>query len=616
MVRKAACVLLALLTSSGLAYAEEFVGQRLKLTGRWTGAHLEVTSLQQRDPSRGPQRGLIEGRIKALDTATRTVHIGPIRVAWEDATQFRGISVEDMAPGRWIEVTGNLTEPRHLMATAIEVAPHQPNLLQIIGTVTAAEPLPDGSVRMTVLGVPAVVPKGLYTPATGLTRRLDERRPEEQLTITLFDKPLTIGGELGNTSKYRKDFELEDEAEDDLFRLEQELQLEFFYRLAANVALFLEGKVSYQADLYAEDGDRELERELARGETWLYVGNLLESGLSVQIGRQSFEETREWWWDEDLDALRLHYDRRFLHVELGIAQEVAPVSTAEDRVDPEDDDVLRLLGHVAWSWARRQRLEGFFLYQRDRSSRQSVGQLVPDDRQDPSDADLAWFGVRALGRLKFDRIGRFDYWLDSAGVVGNEVLFDFEDTDGGPQSVSERRKHNVIGWAIDLGISWQTKLPWRPTLTLAYAVGSGDGQPGEGTDRAFRQTGLQNNNGRFRGVDRFRYYGELLRPELSNLQIWTVALGFRFLQSSSVEFLYHLYWQVEPAPFLRDTRLRTDPQGERRTIGQEWDVVIGIEEWEHIEIELIGAAFRAGSAYGPLSGEMAYTVEFKVDLNF
>lgn len=54
-----------------------------------------------------------------------------------------------------------------------------------------------------------------------------------------------------------------------------------------------------------------------------------------------------------------------------------------------------------------------------------------------------------------------------------------------------------------------------------------------------RQTGLQDNNGEFFGVDCFRYYGELLRPELSKLQITTLALGFRMLTNSSIEFVYH-----------------------------------------------------------------------------
>jgi hypothetical protein len=50
--------------------------------------------------------------------------------------------------------------------------------------------------------------------------------------------------------------------------------------------------------------------------------------------------------------------------------------------------------------------------------------------------------------------------------------------------------------------------------------------------------------------------------------------------------------------------------------GQEWDVVIGIEEWEHLELELVGAVFRAGNAYGSRSGEQASALIFKLNYNF
>ena len=103
---------------------------------------------------------------------------------------------------------------------------------------------------------------------------------------------------------------------------------------------------------------------------------------------------------------------------------------------------------------------------------------------------------------------------------------------------------------------------------------------------------LQDNNVHFGGVDRFRLYGELLDPELSNLHIVTVALGLRILSKSSIEFLYHHYRQVRRADFLRDHDFKRDPNGLSRRIGDEWDLVIGIEEWEHVEVELIGALAR------------------------
>jgi hypothetical protein len=83
-----------------------------------------------------------------------------------------------------------------------------------------------------------------------------------------------------------------------------------------------------------------------------------------------------------------------------------------------------------------------------------------------------------------------------------------------------RRKQRVRGWAIDVGARWDTQLPGQPLFTMGYAMGSGDKNPSKGTDRAFRQTGLQSND------EEFRTYGELLRPELSKLSIPVVAVQF------------------------------------------------------------------------------------------
>ncbi len=41
-----------------------------------------------------------------------------------------------------------------------------------------------------------------------------------------------------------------------------------------------------------------------------------------------------------------------------------------------------------------------------------------------------------------------------------------------------------------------------------------------------------------------------------------------------------------------------------------------IKQWKNIEIELVGAAFRAGNAYGALSGRMVYGLFTKVTYEF
>ena len=163
--------------------------------------------------------------------------------------------------------------------------------------------LPDGSWRLIVLGLPVVmstgvnidVPEETAGSAGQAPRRLDDKRPDEQLTVALLSRPLTIGGELSSELEYRGDVELADGAEDDLLRLNQRLEVELFYPVTPNLDLFLEGKVRYRADLYAEDERQDVVWGVDRGETWLWWHKLAGSPLSLQVGRQSFEEEREWW---------------------------------------------------------------------------------------------------------------------------------------------------------------------------------------------------------------------------------------------------------------------------------------------------------------------------------
>jgi hypothetical protein len=393
--------------------------------------------------------------------------------------------------------------------------------------------------------------------------------------------------------------------------------LEFSYPLTSNMLFFVEGIAFYDSDLYAEDDDRSLQWDVELSQAWVSFSNILDSPFGLQIGRQGFWEERNWWWDADLDAVRLFYDAQRLYAELAVLWGTEPIST-DTTPNPEDRGLIRLLGQTEWNWASDHWLDGFFLYHSDRSSRQHIDQRVKVESEDPNDAELWWLGVRVTGELDLGRFGELEYWLDGAWVGGREIVIGFTEEMENPHDlrVASRTARSVGGWALNAGISWSTEFPGRPILTLAYALGSGDRKPEQGTDRAFRQTGLHSNEGHFAGVNDFHYYGALLRPELSNLHIGTVAIGFEFWRSSSVELLYHVYYQVHPTAFLRGARLDVDPAGTQRALGQEWDVVIGLQEWQHVAIDLIGSLFRAGPAYGEFSGRTAFSVFFEIAYNF
>ncbi|MGB7951486.1 MAG: alginate export family protein [Candidatus Binatia bacterium] len=428
-----------------------------------------------------------------------------------------------------------------------------------------------------------------------------------------YGQPWTweIGGEYEVRLDYRKNFALDNSKKDDLLRFDQELQLHWSYRYQDWLAVFLEGKVFGEHELYMGGGPRTSEVELERGETWVRFDNLFGRDLSLKIGRQNFDEPRKWWWDDDLDAIGLRYRQNSWLFEFAVAQDFLPVSAFDNVVEPENEGVTRVLARANWLYFWDHRLDLFFLYQNDRSATPPVGASVPANQEDPSDAKLWWGGLRLSGNQPAGEYGELSYWADVAGVAGNEILLGFsDDDDGNEKLVTSRKKQRVLGWALDVGGRWQLELVPRPVFILGYARGSGDTNPEGKTDRAFQQTRLQSND------EEFRTYGELLRPELSNLQIPVVALQFPVFARSYVEFAYRQFRQLHAAPFLRDGRIEAEPNGIDKNIGQEWMLYALLKQWENVEVELVGAAFRAGSAYGTSSGKMAYSFFTQVKWEF
>ena len=603
-------VILPLLAAGPALGAAATAGQRLKVSGTWDGSTLHATQVQERDASKDARHGQVEGVIGSVDTASRSLQIGPLTVSWQEDTAFDGLSAEELKSGVVIEASGEMVAPMRLQASDVEAGSDDldEGVVEIIGAVEesgGATPT-----EVLVLGVPVDLPHA-GGALSALTVRGDDRRPEDQFTLNVLDRPLVIGGEVEAVTRVRDNFALD--GAERLVRGDTEAQLEFFYPFAEHVAAFAELKAFRESELYQAEGDRETESAIERGEMWVYVAGLWDDHMALQIGRQNFAEDREWWWDADLDALRVYLNFDPWSLELATARDVARISTLGEP-EPADQDLARVLGHVTWRWREGHRAEFFYLNQDDRSGSLAPGTSMLEDELDESDGNLTWLGLRAMGKTDSGAAGRLYYWVDTAVVRGTEEVADFDTNDEDIATVDSIERRDVRGWAVDLGASWTLPLSWEPTLTLGYALGSGD--DGEGTDGAFRQTGLDNNNTKFRGVDRFRVYGELLQPELSNLGVLTASFGVELGNDRSVEVVYHSYRQQHAADELRDVRIDADLTGRSRDVGDELDLVFGFEHWKHLEVELIGSAFRSGEAFGPLSGEWAYALIGKVNYNF
>jgi hypothetical protein len=440
-----------------------------------------------------------------------------------------------------------------------------------------------------------------------LTEREDKRRPVEPFTLDLGGRPLVLGGEYELKLDFLRNFAIGDVADDhDRLLLEQGAELEAFYSFGKPLSLFAQVIPTQEQDLLPGAVDDVSDLYVERGEMWLASEDIAGSGVSFDVGHLDFEDDRLWWWDEELDGARVGYEHGAFSVEATIARELLPERSDKGYVDPDHEGVLRFLGEASWDWGVGHAVDLFFVHQDDRSQTERPGDVVRTRREDDSDARLTWLGLRLMGITVLPSQAAFGYWLDGAWVFGRERVLEFEEITRGRSVVEARNSRDVGGFAVDAGVIVILPLPAEPRAYLGYAFGSGDSSQGEGNDGSFHQTGLQGNESGFGGVERFSHYGVALDPELSNLSIPTIGVGFSLLRSSSLDLVYHHYRLVEHADALRDARLEFELNGESRELGDEIDVVLALEEWERLEFEFVGAAFRASQAFGRARDAWSY----------
>jgi len=440
-----------------------------------------------------------------------------------------------------------------------------------------------------------------------LTEREDERRPLRPWSVPVAGRPLTVSGEYELEIGFlRRQVIGEAVPEENRLLLEQEIEVEAFYSFGRPLSLFAQARVRMEEDLLPDTFEEVSDYYVERGEMWLISEDIGGSGVSVDAGRLDFEDDRRWWWDDELDAVRAAFETETLEISGALARELAPSRSDQSFVDPEHDRVLRVLGELSWEWSEDHALELFLVYHDDRAPDVRPGEVVSREREDDSNARLLWLGARSMGVGQLGPRGLLGYWVDVGWVRGRERFVEFEELSARRSVADEVLRRDVSGWGLDVGLSWI--LPWHlePRFFGSYAFGSGDPDPEEGTDRSFRQTGLQANEAGFGGVERFPHYGLLLDPELSNLHVVTLGAGLSLLRSSSLDLVYHHFQLVEAASSLRDARIEVELDARHRHLGDELDLVLAVEEWERVEFDVALSAFRAGSAFGVERGTFSY----------
>lgn len=373
------------------------------------------------------------------------------------------------------------------------------------------------------------------------------------------------GGAVELESDYERNYNLNNDDDADIWLLEPQFKLAFTLKPTRNIWSYVDFNLKYKSTIIDRQNNEDTKTSLTVKRAYVMFDEIM-GDFSIKVGRQRFKDKREWFYDEELDGAKLYYRNGGVEFEASASRE-----------NYFDDDLLN-------SSDNDDKINNYFLngrFEMPGESRVTLYALVRDDRSGDGGRPV-FLGTQVMG--KYARKSAF--WFTGAYVLGEDEIARGED-----------EHDDIRAFGFDLGTTYVFDTNISPSLTLAFAWGSGDSDEDDDTNKNFRQTDLQDNNARFNGVTSFKYYGELMDPELSNMSIWYGGIGIRPAKKTSIDLVYHQYRQVEASDDIRDSDIDTDPGGLDRDLGRELDLVIGYQEVKNLSTELVVAYFWPGDAF-------------------
>lgn len=328
----------------------------------------------------------------------------------------------------------------------------------------------------------------------------------------------------------------------------------------------------------------------------------------VEIGRLEFSDKRQWWWDEYLDTIRFEFDLNDIELMLASGSQQGRERTSDDFIDPEEEDISRLLASLNWNLDDQHQLSFYYLSQKDNSTSYAVTQVIAENKADDSDADLRWLGLTYQAALEQDSIGEIDLRIGYAVLSGDEIVYDISNPVGNLVTIDDISSFDIDASAYEFSLEWQPTWMDEASIIYSYTSGSGDANSGDATIDSFRQTGLHGNEADY------LYYGELYQPELSNIKIHSLGIQMQAFDDLDIVLLMHDYRQNEADTEMRDVTIDLDTNGLNRDLGNEFDLIAVYEIDDGLEIEIVTAVFEAGAAYGANSGRKSRY--WSIDLSY
>lgn len=507
---------------------------------------------------------LIRSRIVGAEHGGRRLRLLNFEVTTDTGTTlYRGsarksASFRELAPGVLVEAKV-VRRGKRIVATRIRIEdPGDERAPSIDAPVERVDAL-TGSI--VILGAPFALPidtlvdqrRGSTSPEENVNvLRRDE--DEQQVRPLQIGNAVTIGGRVETTLTDRTDFDLDDRDPDRNQRVDSRVQILASAALTPTFDTYVKVSSARRMPVFDDRAPAAASGDVRVEEAYLTITEPAGLRLVATVGRQRFRDAREWFFDEYLDAARVKTDIASWTVEAAVARAVFRPAPG----DREPRDSQHLIASATTRLGDAN-VQAFLISRRDDSSRQHP----------------AWLGALVTGPLA--QHGK--YW----------------------SLVSVRRGRagavRLRGWAVDLGTTWQVPLYPQASITAGFATASGDDHAGDDVDATFRQTELHDNKTRFGGLKRFAYYGEVLRPDLSDLSILTLGVTATSVRKLSLDVMYHRYLHRSAGRWDGDFDIKAAPDHGARHLGDEVDVIVASQAIRGVDLSLIVGVFQPGVAF-------------------
>ncbi|MEW5794831.1 MAG: alginate export family protein [Candidatus Zixiibacteriota bacterium] len=547
-------------------------GDSFEIEGYWDSSGFFVAIDIERLPE--PRRPKLRGPIQSVNSATRTFVVFGRTLSVDDKTEFlqeegKKSSFADLKAGIKVEISCSVSDDRTWHARKIRTFDVKESS-KIKGTVTAVsmDRNPPDSIVIHDLVVLLTTDTDVNDPSSKIEEKESELFQELSGSSALgMSDGVIVNKNVHLSAEYRQD--LLSESDYDLSSTfdSDESNTQFDFR--ARALGFWTPQIGTHAEfrlrkrvLFMHEHDRFPDYAKVQViELYALLRNFVVPGLAFKIGRQEFDDRREWLFDTYMDAARVYYyGVPGIVVQAAYIDHIHPISTKYDtwrdvyaKIDLEITDVNVVSAVV----------------------------ISRTDSDELRNREPVWWGGRYHGEVSY-----LEPWLDAAVIKG---------TDKG---------RDLDAWAVDAGTVVRFPVPdLEPTLTISYAVGSGDDNRGDDIDHRFRQTGYEDNFDKAGGVVDFPYYGSVLNPELSNLKITTVGAGIQPVKGGSIDVIYHVYSQHFADDDMKGTDLVAPPalpNGDSPDLGSALDIILGSPKlWDHLRLSAVIGFLYPGPGFEP-----------------